>query len=317
VYTGVPVYTGGYVPAHTYRFFFEGKRDANTLRAVGVRYVLAHTSWGRKRSDMTRLKGFGALSVYELKKASPRRASPMGSCSVLETRATNERLEFLVSNVRESCRIRLHRSDYPNWQADLDGAPLKIERTGIHAGSSYEAFMSVTVPADGTLTLRWEEQSSDRAGWWLGGLGWLLLVGIGLRKRFPRLRGWLGARMPEPSLTTRRRGAQVLWVLVGLGVLGGVVVAAQRAQEVTYTFDRHLDEADRTIEVDGKRMDCEPTSMEPGWRCSVNWDLIAAGLYSFDYDNRYCIYAHPSPLGIKHITFHNVPLKKRLSGFYG
>jgi hypothetical protein len=317
VYTGAPVYTGGFVPAHTYRFFFEGKRDANTLRAVGVRYVLAHTSWGRKRSDLAHRKTFGVLSVYELKKANPRRASPIGTCSVLETRATNKRLQFLVSDVRGACRLRIHRSDYPNWQADLDGTPLEIERVGIHPGSSYDAFMSVDVPADGTLTLRWVDQPSDRVGWWLGGMGLLMLVGIGLRNRFPRLRAWLSARVPTPSRKTRRRGAVVLWALLLLGLLGSVVVATQRAQEVTYTFDRHLDEAERYVEADGKRIDCVRASLEPGWRCSVNWDLIAAGLYSFDYDNRYCIYAHPSPAGIKHITFRDVPLKKRLSGFYG
>jgi len=317
IQTGLPVYTGGYVPAHTYRYFFEGRRDVATLRAVGVRFVIAETNWGRSRGDLLLKESFGSLAVYELKNAQPQRASAVNDCNVVEKRATNERLVFSVTDVKEPCTIRFHRSDYPNWEATLNGTILPIRRISVHDKSEYAPFMSVLVPEDGELTLVWVNRTSDRAGLWLAGLGWFTVILLLLLRFSARLRQWVQGRLPRFRDATKQRMTRVFWAgmaLVTLVVIGGAVT---RAGEGAYTFDRHLEDAHKYVMVNGEQRDCKPARNEPGWRCGINWDVTAGGLYSFDYDNRYCIYAHPSPDGVKHVTFTDVPLGTRLSGFYG
>lgn len=326
IYTGLPVYTGGFLPAHTYRFFFAGHRDSNTLRAVGVRYVLSTSGWGAGRADAELREVFGLVHVYELVRSRPARASVVGhkpeaetepSCAVRTLRATDESLLLVVTGVHEPCRVRVHRSDFPNWSARLGGRELAIERIASYRGSHYAPFMSVVARESGVLELRWGRTRSDTLGLWLSRAAWLVLfalVLIGLRRRW-----WsaLKGRLPGPSPTARRWGARAVWAGVAVVIIAGVALAAGRAAEERYTFDRHLRDAEKTLEREGKRIPCPAAERGDGWQCGEGWDRVRAGLFSFVYDSRYCIYAHPSQHGHKHLTFRDVPLRTRLSGFYG
>ncbi|MFT5433081.1 MAG: hypothetical protein ACI9OJ_003786, partial [Myxococcota bacterium] len=320
--TGLPVYTGGFVPAHTYRFFFEGQRDPEVLKALGVRFIVAMDGWGRGRQDVTHHATFGSIRIYELTNATTDR-SHADACRVQTTMGRDELLATSVWGVpEEGCRVTLHRSDFPNWQAtfrnaDGEATQLEIQRVPVRRKGSYAAFMSVLVPSDGSLILSWEPTRADRAGGWLNIVGLIifaLLVILGLRRswwttlvnRFPR--------MPRPLQVA---GSWTLWI--GLVALIPIVigVGVSRASERRYTLDRHLDEASKTIEVGDREVECAPADSGRGWKCSERWDEVRGGLFSYVYDNRYCIYAHPSPRGPKHLVFKDVELGTRLSGFYG
>jgi len=317
IYTGLPVYTGGFLPAHTYRYFFDGHRDLSTLRAVGVRYVLATGDWAKDKPGVTERAVFGSLTVYELEGTPAGRASAVGDCAVEVTSADDRSMAIAVTDAQAPCRIRLHRSDFPNWRADFDGEPLAIERIPLFQGSDYAAFMSVVAPRDGTVTLTWASTDGDRLGVALSGVGWTLFLVLGLLAI--RRRWWdrLLAALPRPAPAVQRWAARTAWAGLAAVLIGGVVWGAQRTQEVHYTFDRHLDDAEKTVEQDGKHLECPPAEKGLGWQCGKGWDRIRAGLFSYVYDNRYCIYAHPSPIGPKRLVFRDVPLGARLSGFYG
>ncbi len=309
VYTGLRVFTGGFVPAHTYRFFFDGHRDASTLRAVGVRYVIAAKGWDERRPDVAERKRFGPVHVYELLGGRPSAVSAVGDCAVEVDEQSADRLVATVTDVTAPCRLRIHRGDFPNWQATLDGAPLEVRRIGLYPGSHYKAFMSVEVDRAGTLELSWRVVDSDRIGAIVSGVA--LLVGLLLLV--------LGGRLRAPSFATRlvRPARIAVWTAVAVAAVVAVAAAATRAREGPYTFDRHLSEANKEVYVRGEWRACPPADKGHGWVCGDDWDRVRAGLFSFVYDSRYCIFAHPSPRGPKRIVFEDVPLTRRLSGFVG
>ncbi len=333
VLTGRPVYSGGYVPAHTYVYFFDGQRDAATLEAVGVRYVLAMGNFGDGRKDLKLLETFGNLKVYVvegLRDAEPRRVSAMGRCTVTEEAIGDETLVFSVTESDGPCRVRIHRADYPNWTVTYtpdDGAAstLPIERVALHAASLYPAFMSVEVPGDGAVVLKFEDTRGDVLGFWLSAVSWLGLVALVLGSmplgRLGRRRDWwldrVRARL-EPGVRLRRIGTRITWVTFVAVPALLVVFGFVRARERVYTFDRHVKEAEKVVELgNDTTVPCRQSDTGPGWRCTEPWDRIDRGLYSFTYDSRYCIYLHPSPAGEKHLRFKDVPLRRRLSGFFG
>lgn len=319
--TGLPVFTGGFVPVHTYRFFFDGHRDMDMLKAVGVRYVMATAGWDRGRPGVVARKQFGPVHVYEIEgRRAADRITAMGSCSVTLLRASDDGVQAVIHGVKEHCRLRIHRSDFPNWRAVLlrrgDEVDLPIGRVDTSPGSGYAAFMSVDVPEDGVLSIRWEPTRGDRAGMaisFAAAIVWFLLVGLSMRRAT-----WetLVARL---SLSPRGRqiGARVVWGALGVGLVGAVVVLMIRSSETRYTFDRHVDDAWVAIEQDGRLRTCRQAGKKGGVQCGADWDLVRPGLHSFIYDSRYCIFAHPSPRGDKHIIFEDVPLSGRLSGFMG
>ena len=325
IYTGLPVYTGGFVPAHTYRFFFDGQRDADMLTAVGVRYVLATPGWGREHPTAVPREVFGAVHVFELPTTAPARATAVGDCqvSVAESGSDSDHLTIAVEGVTEPCRVRIHRSDFPNWKArftSLAGGEeqaLDIERITPYAASHYAAFMSVVVPANGTLQVAWEPTPSDTIGRATSGVAWFFFALLVL---FSFKRQWLErllARLPSvsPALTTW--GTRAVWATAGLLVVVGTALGVGRAREASYTFDRHVSAAEKTVTRGDQEFACGPAEVGTGWTCGEGWDRIDSGLFSYVYDSRYCIFVHPSPHGDKHLTFRNVPLGRRLSGFYG
>ena len=319
--SGLPVYTGGFLPAHTYQFFFDGYRDLATLKTVGVRYILATREWGRDQAGVVERRSFGAIHVYELEgQRAPERITALGECRVQLLRATDLGMQAVVRGAEGPCRLRIHRSDFPNWRATFTSgdteSPLDIRRIETALDSGYAAFMSVDAPGDGVLTLRWEATRADRAGLWITGLAgifWLLLCVFSARRRW-----WtaLVARaQPGPA------GTRVIKIgvraTVAVVLVAAMAFAFGRSRETRYTFDRHLTDARVAIERNGELHDCGPAEREGGRQCGDSWDVVRAGLYSYVYDSRYCVLAHPSPHGPKHIVFPDVPLTGRLSGFIG
>jgi hypothetical protein len=316
IYTGIPVYTGGPVPAHTYRFFFLGEQDIGTVRAVGAKYVIATDDWGRNVTGVTLKRSFGPIRVYEIEDLVPALATPVGDCSVTGVADTEGGIVIKVSRAVRPCRVRIHRSDYPNWQAVFDGQPLAIDRIPAHRGSTYAAFMSVVAPGNGTIQIRWESTWGDRVGGVIAVvalLAVLLLIWLTVKPS-----NWerLIRRLSPQGEKARQWAVRTVWSVIGLLALLVLVACIVRVSEHRYTFDRHLDEAERIVDVNDERIRCTATD-DGGWRCGQNWDIIRAGFFSFVYDNRYCILAHPSPRGPKRLLFKEVPLKSRLSGFYG
>ena len=313
VWSGLPVYTGAHVPGHSYRFDFDGHADKKTLRAVGVRYVVARGEWGKHRPEATLQATFGPFRIYELEGKAPRRVSAVGRCQVEEVAIDDGQMVADVSGAAGPCRLRFHRGDHPSWRAAFEGEPLDVERIGTYRGSRYAAFMSVVVPGDGRVTLTWERPVADMVGLALTASGALVLLLLGVAAWRPR---WFAA-VPRVGPRWRPLGERILWPAVGALALAVVVVAVLRTREARFTFDRHLDDAERFVERDGDRIDCRRGDWGKGWQCSEPWDEIRSGAYSFINDNRYCIFDHPSPYGKKHLLFRDVPLGTRLSGFYG
>ncbi|HIN86899.1 MAG TPA: hypothetical protein EYN06_10485 [Myxococcales bacterium] len=316
IYTGLPVYTGGPVPAHTYRFFFLGEQDIGTVRALGAKYAIATNDWGSKLSGVTLKKTFGPIRVYEIEDLVPTLASPVGDCSVSASADAEGGLDIVVSRAKGPCRIRIHRSDYPNWQAEFDGQAITIERIPAHRGSTYAAFMSVLAPGNGSLRIGWVSTRGDIAGASIA-LTALIIALLLLWFSF-KSSHWerLIVFFSPSSEGTRYWATRGVWSVVGVIGVSILAVCLLRASEYRYTFDRHLNEAERTVEVRGERIPCRKSDSD-SWVCGQSWDMIRSGFFSFVYDNRYCIFAHPSPQGPKHLTFKDVPLKSRLSGFYG
>ncbi len=230
VWSGLPVYTGGYVPAHTYRFFFDGHRDAKTLRAVGVRFVLAMGDFGEKHPEAKHRETFGPIKIFELATAAPRRIT--GSCNVEEVTVNDEEMVADVTGTNGPCRIRFHRSDFPNWQATFDGEPLDIERTGAFRGSRYAAFMSVLVPGDGRVAIRWESTRGDIAGMVFSAFGLLVLLGLGVAAWRPSWFAFLDRLVPVPGSRMRVWASRSVWATTALVVVIALAVAIARAQEV-------------------------------------------------------------------------------------
>jgi hypothetical protein len=317
MYTGAPVFTGESVPGHTYRYFFHGHQDRETLRAVGVRYVLANPGWASGRDQVALRAEFGRIHIYELTDAQPTVASPMGECTVQPVRTQDDEVLLAILDVQEPCRIRIHRSDFPNWRATMGGQDLAIERAPTHEGSDYSAFMSVLVPESGLLELRWEHTRGDRFGAWISVVAWLVFGFLVLLWTRPAVYAFLRERAPVFSPALRRGGTRLVWGVTVVSLCLVVVAGVSRSQERRYTLDRHLDDAEKVVQVGDERQPCKEARRGPGWRCGQDWDLVRGGLFSFGYDNRYCVYAHPSPRGPKHVRFADVPLGERLSGFYG
>jgi hypothetical protein len=315
IYTGLPVYTGVSVPAHTYRFYFAGERDMGTVRALGIKYALVRDDWDRGKSGLTLRETFGSIKVFEVKDPALDRVTPVGDCAVQMLSDSNQGLQAEISQAQGPCRIRIHRSDYPNWRAFFDGVELSIERIPAHRGSQYAAFMSVMAPGNGTLRVAWHATSGDRAGAWIALMAWLVMLALIVFAVRPTDWERLIARL-SPTAEGRPRIVRAIWGAVACVLICVLVLCFLRARETRYTFDRHIAEAERTVEIDNERVDCR-ASAAGGWVCGPSWDVVRAGLFSFVYDNRYCIFAHPSAKGSKHILFKDVPLEGRLSGFYG
>jgi len=318
IFTGQAVYTGGFVPAHTYRYFFEGQRKASWLPALGIKWVMSLGPWRSAPRDTELRKAFGRIRIYELPgDIEPPVSTRDGQCDARLVRFSDDQVVVRMDKVDTPCRIVIHRSDFPNWHATLDGRNMTIERASVIPESSYRPFMSVWVSAPGTLNLQWKDVPADIIGGRLATFGWAwlsILIFFSVRRA-----SWAAVkeRLSE-RVKPYRIGIEWMTRLALIVVLlGAVTFAWQRTAESHFTFDRHLDEAVRGVLVQGQVDDCQLAANGRGWTCGDKWDLVRSGLFSFVYDSRYCIYAHPSPRGPKVLRFSDVPLKTRLSGFYG
>jgi hypothetical protein len=318
IFTGQAVYTGGFVPAHTYRFFFEGQRNASWLPQLGVKWVMSLGPWRGAPSGTELRKAFGRIRIYEM---AGDLVAPVsireGKCDARIVRFADDQMVVSVTNVEEPCRVVMHSSDFPNWRASIGGRDVEIERAAVIPGEAYAPFMSVWVSAPGTLNVRWQDVTADIIGGRLAAFGWVwlsILIIFGFRRDW-----WISMKQHlSDRLKPRQIGIEwvtraLLVVVVFMAILG----AWQRTTETHYTFDRHLDDAQRGILIKDQVDECQPSPNGRGWICGDKWDSVRSGLFSFVYDSRYCIYAHPSPRGPKVLRFKDVPLSTRLSGFYG
>ena len=318
IFTGQSVYTGGFVPAHTYRFFFEDQRNTSWLPTLGVKWVLSLGPWRSAPGTSELRKSFGRIRIYELAgNVRPPISIRDGDCKAHSVHFSESQVVVSVTDVKSPCRVVIHRSDFPNWHAAFNGREVAIERASVVPQTSYSPFMSVWASKAGTLDIRWKPVTSDTVGKWVAVFGWIWLLALAVFSI--RRQWWLDLKSRAAMLLVHQKN-RLEWaarIALVLTVVFGLSAAVQRSQETHYTLDRHLDEAESGILVKGEVDACRPSRAGRGWNCGEKWDLIRSGLFSYIYDSRYCIYAHPSPRGPKVIRFKDVPLRSRLSGFFG
>lgn len=159
----------GYTPAHMFRWAPDQATDA-LFRVASVRWILSGQPVDARNVRLE--QDWGPLRLYEYLDYRPERYTLDGDGLVEPLSFEDERAAFRLRGVEPGARFILHVSEYPRWEARINGEVVPIEGAPLWEGG--DRFL-ISVPArDGILTFDYVRRPLD----WLAMT--LSLVGVGV-----------------------------------------------------------------------------------------------------------------------------------------
>ncbi len=312
VYNHLPAYKVGFTPCTNF-IHKPDTADPNLYRMLQVKYVVSiGTQRGR---DLRLAKRFGAIHVYENLGYSPKRYTLIGPGTVKVAAFEPERVRLVVSGAGPDSRLVLHRANYPNWSATVDGRPLPIETAALETHNIF-----IGVPAkNGTIELRYRWPAVNVVG---SLISWAA-IGLLLLMVACRYRPALAERLAERLLPLGRRAERHgLWIgvgLVALALIGLTAKAATRggSKDDARSLLSKLDRAVVELERGGRRTPCPRQRDRFVCSKSHSWNFVGPVSHRIDGQFRRCLWAHPVDGGKLQVRFGKIELGRALVGHHG
>ncbi len=310
VYNGIPAYKVGYTPCTT----FKNKPDLGDpelYRVLSVKYVVANGYPGQ--GNLKLVKRFGSITVHQNLGYSPKRYTLEGPGRVEVLRFDREQMKMRVSGASKHSKLIIHRANYANWQASVDGETLPIKTTALGA---HEHFIGVAAK-NGVIDVRYTWPAvnifASLASWLAVGI----LIFIIACRFSPKLKEKASHRLGPIGQWLEHHGA---WIAIGLVVLLPCLMLIKSSAAKDPTPQGSLLKKIKSASVElVKSSGSERCPWQKDrFQCSTGgWNYVGEVFFKIDAQYRRCIWAHPTNDAKLVIRIPDVKLGRELTGHHG